>query len=208
MISIQLGRDNTGEYLGEAFIWLPHTQCYVGVFARFAGIDSCYSGYYNPAKYADMESIVMKEYKYSIDLPHPVAKVWAIMQDYDQWPEFAKPMVTGIEVVNAGDDTGNGLVRHVNYRLPFGLRGTSIETVHDVEPGVGYTYTSLKGTVGKIRLDGSGPDETRLHFEEKMKLNWPFSWFEGFIQKFMEKYNRKTMLNMSRWLTEHPDYQC
>ena len=148
----------------------------------------------------------MKEYKYSIDIPHSAARIWAIMQDYDKWPEFAKPMVTGIKVVQPGDEKGNGLIRCVNYKLPLGFRGTSIETVHDIEPGVGYTYTSRKGTVGKIKLQETGPNETRLHFEEKLKLNPPFSWFEGQIQKFMEKYNKKTMLNMSEWLTEHPEY--
>jgi len=149
----------------------------------------------------------MREYKYSIDIPHSAARIWALMQDYDKWPEFAKPMVTGIKVVKPGDETGNGLVRHVNYKLPLGFRGTSIETVHDVEPGAGYTYTTLKGTVGKIKLEKLGPNKTRLHFEEKLKLKRPFSWFEGRIQKFMEKYNKRTMLNMSQWLTEHPEYK-
>ena len=149
----------------------------------------------------------MKEYSYSIDIPHASLRIWAIMQDYDKWCEFAKPMVTGVEVANSGDERGNGLVRKVNYKLPFGLRGTSIETVHDVEPGIGYTYTSLKGTVGKVKLEQLDTNKTRLHFEEKLKLRWPFSWFEGRIQKFMEKYNKKTMFNMSKWLTEHPEYK-
>jgi hypothetical protein len=149
----------------------------------------------------------MKRYKYSIDLHHPMARIWTLMQDYDKWPEFAKPMVTGIKVVKPGDEKGNGLVRRVHYKLPLGFRGTSTETVHDIEPGVGYTYTSLKGTVGKVKLEKLGPNKTRLHFEEKLKLNPPFSWFEGRIQKFMEKYNKKTMLNMSKWLTEHPKYK-
>ena len=148
----------------------------------------------------------MREYEYSIDMPHSAELIWAIMNDYDKWPEFAKPMVTGIEVVNPGDEKGNGLVRRVNYKLPLGLRGTSIETVHDVEPGVGYTYTAHGGTVGKIKLEKLGPNSTRLHFEEKIKLKRPYSWFEGIIQKFIEKFNRKTMLNMSQWLTDHPEY--
>ena len=150
----------------------------------------------------------MKEYEYSIDIPHSAARIWAIMQDYDKWPEFAKPMVTGIKVVEPGDEKGNDLIRHVNYKLPLGLRGTSIERVHDVEPGVGYTYTSLKGTVGTIKLERITSNETRLYFKEKLKLRWPFSWFEGSIQKFMEKYNKKTMLNMSKWLTEHTEYKA
>jgi hypothetical protein len=148
----------------------------------------------------------MKEYGYSIDLPHSADRIWALIQDYDKWPEFAKPMVTGIEIVNKGDENGNGLIRRVNYKLPLGFKGTSIETISDLEPGVGYTYTSLKGTIGKIKLEPIWENNTRLHFEEKLKLRPPFSWFEGRLQKFMEKYNRKTMLHMGEWLTEHPEY--
>lgn len=148
----------------------------------------------------------MKQYGYSIDLPHSAARIWAIMQDYEKWPDFAKPMVTGIEIVKNGDEIGNGLIRRVNYKLPLGFRGTSIETISDIEPGAGYTYTSLKGTVGKIKLEKIGQNQTRLHFEEELRLKPPFSWFEGIIRKFMEKYNKKTMLNMSKWLSEHPEF--
>ncbi|UCC59566.1 MAG: SRPBCC family protein [Dehalococcoidia bacterium] len=148
----------------------------------------------------------MKEYAYSVDIPHPAERVWTLMNDYDRWPEFAKPMVTGISIAEPGDETGNGLIRHVRFKLPLGIQGTSIETVHDVEPGVGYTYTTQSRTVGKLRLEKLGPDSTRLHFEEKVKLNWPFSWFECRLAKFIANYNRKTMLNMSQWLTDHPEY--
>jgi hypothetical protein len=148
----------------------------------------------------------MKEYSCSIDFPHSADRIWTLMQDYDRWPEFAKSMVTGIEIVNKGDGNGNDLVRRANHKLPLGLKGTSIETLGDLEPGAGYTYTSLKGTVGRIKLEPIGENNTSLHFEEKLKLKPPFSWFEGRLQKFMEKYNRKTMLNMGEWLTEHPEY--
>lgn len=39
------------------------------------------------------------------------------MNDYDKWPEFAKPMVTGVKIVKPGDEKGNGLVRRVTNRL-------------------------------------------------------------------------------------------
>jgi hypothetical protein len=148
----------------------------------------------------------MHEYAYSIDLPHSAERVWTLMQDYDKWPDFAKPMVTGIEVTTPGDAIGNGLVRRVNYRLPLGLKGKSIETIQDLTPGVGYTYVTDGGTVGTLRLEKLGPDSTRLHFHEKVDFKPPFGWFEGRITKFIEKYNRKTMLNMSQWLTDHPAY--
>ena len=109
----------------------------------------------------------MKEYEYSIDIPHSAERIWTLMNDYDRWPDFAKPMVTGINIDKPGDEKGNGLVRHVNFKLPLGLKGTSIETVHDVEPGVGYTYTTQTGTVGKLRLEKLDPDNTRLHLKKE-----------------------------------------
>jgi hypothetical protein len=148
----------------------------------------------------------MAEYEYSIDMPHSMERLWAAMNDYDKWPEFAKPMVTGIDVADPGDETGNGLVRHVKYKLPFGLRGKSVETVHNVVPGVGYTYTTASGTVGKLRIERLGPDSARMHFHELVKLRWPLSLFEGLLAKFIAAQNRKTMLNMSRWLADHPEY--
>ena len=151
----------------------------------------------------------MKEYQYSIDMPHSAQRVWALMNDYDKWPEFAKPMVTGVNVAKKGDEKGNGLVREVKYKLPLGFSGRSRETISDVEPGVGYTYSDNNatiGTVGKLRLEKLGPNSTRLHFEERIQLKWPLGLFGGRIQKFIAQYNRKTMLNMSKWLTEHPEY--
>ena len=151
----------------------------------------------------------MKEYQYSIDMPHSAQRVWALMNDYDKWPEFAKPMVTGVNVAKQGDEKGNGLVREVKYKLPLGISGRSRETISDVEPGVGYTYSDNNatiGTVGKLRLEKLGPNSTRLHFEERIQLKWPLGLFEGRLQKFIAQLNRKTMLNMSKWLTEHPEY--
>jgi hypothetical protein len=151
----------------------------------------------------------MKEYQYSIDMPHSAQRVWALMNDYDKWVEFAKPMVTGVNVAKQGDEKGNGLVREVKYKLPLGISGRSRETISDVEPGVGYTYSDNNatiGTVGKLRLEKLGPNSTRLHFEERIQLKWPLGLFEGRLQKFIAQLNRKTMLNMSKWLTEHPEY--
>ena len=74
----------------------------------------------------------MREYGYSLDLPHSAGRVWAIMQDYDRWHLFAGPMVTGIRVLEHGDKDGNGLVRCVNYKLPLGFKGESIETISQI----------------------------------------------------------------------------
>ena len=41
---------------------------------------------------------VMIEHRYHLDLPHERRRVWALMNDYPRWVEFA-PMVLAVEVV-------------------------------------------------------------------------------------------------------------
>ena len=75
----------------------------------------------------------MREHRYSLDLPHSPARLWALMQDYPRWTEYA-PMVVRVEVLHPGDRGGNGLLRRVVYRLPFGRVGSALELVTEVEP--------------------------------------------------------------------------
>jgi len=134
------------------------------------------------------------------------------MQDYDRWTEYA-PMVIRVEVVEPGDVTGNGLLRHVTYRLPFGRRGVARERVSEVVPERGYTYTMLSATpgndqTGRLRLEPLGPNRTRLHFEERHHLgSWPWRWLEGPIYRFINRENEASMRRLSEWLTEHPEYR-
>ena len=47
------------------------------------------------------------EHQWAIELPHSPERLWALMQDYDSWPEYA-PMVIAVEVLHPGDESGNG----------------------------------------------------------------------------------------------------
>lgn len=154
----------------------------------------------------------MREHRYTLDLPHAPERVWALMQDYDRWSEYA-PMVIEVQVVHPGDAAGNGLLRRVIYRLPFGRRGSALELVTDVEPARGYTYTMLSrepgnDQTGRLRLEPHGANRTRLHFEERYRLtSIPWKWFEGAIYRFINKQNEESMRALSRWLTDHPEYR-
>jgi ribosome-associated toxin RatA of RatAB toxin-antitoxin module len=153
----------------------------------------------------------MREHRYHLDLPHSAARIWALMQDYDRWTEYA-PMVLAVEVVHPGDGQGNGLLRRVVYQLPFGRRGAALELVTDVEPERGYTYRMLShgpgnDQTGRLRLEPLGPDRTRLHFEERYHLSsWPWRWLEGPIYRFINRKNEESMRQLSQWLEEHPEY--
>jgi hypothetical protein len=155
----------------------------------------------------------VREHRYHLDLPHPPARVWALMQDYARWTEYA-PMVVGVEVVHPGDAGGNGLLRRVIYRLPFGRRGSALELVTGVEPGRGYTYTMLSrepgnDQTGRVRLEPLPGGGTRLHFEERYHLTRaPWRWLEGPIYRFINRQNERSMRALSDWLTRHPEYRA
>ena len=154
----------------------------------------------------------MREHRYTLDLPHSPERLWALMQDYPRWTEYA-PMVLEVQVVHPGDAHGNGLLRRVIYRLPFGRRGAALELVTEVEPARGYTYTMLSrepgnDQTGRVRLEPLGPGKTRLHFEERYQLTaWPWRLFEGPIYRFINKKNEESMRALSQWLSDHPEYR-
>ncbi len=154
----------------------------------------------------------MREHRDLVALPHSAERVWALMQDYDNWSQYA-PMVIRVDVLHPGDDAGNGLLRRVVYQLPLGRRGSALELVTDVEEARGYTYTMISRTpgndqTGRVRLEPLGPNQTRLHFEERYNLvGIPWRWFEGPIYRFINRKNEESMRRLSEWLTRHPEYR-
>ena len=153
------------------------------------------------------------EHRWSMDLPHSPERLWALMQDYDRWTEYA-PMVLEVQVLHPGDAHGNGLLRRVIYQMPFGQRGSALELVTDVEHARGYNYTMIgampgNDQTGKLRLERLGPQQTRLHFEERYNLTtFPWRLFEKQIYAFINRKNEESMLSMSSWLSANPQYRA
>lgn len=154
----------------------------------------------------------MREHRYSFEIPHSAERVWALFQDYDRWTEYA-PMVVAVDVLWPGDEGGNGLLRRVIYKLPFGRRGSALELVSDVVPARGYTFTMInrapgQDQTGRVSLEPIGPNRTRFSFEERYHLaTAPWKWFEGPIYRFVNRQNEASMRAASRWLSEHPEYR-
>jgi ribosome-associated toxin RatA of RatAB toxin-antitoxin module len=154
----------------------------------------------------------VREHRYSLDMPHSAERLWALFQDYGSWTKYA-PMVIDVEVVHPGDAHGNGLLRRVIYKLPFGRKGAALELVTEVAKNRGYTFTMLSSKpgndqTGKVRLEPLGPNQTRFHFEERYNLtSIPWKWFEGWIYGFINKKNEETMRAASQYLTDHPEYR-
>ncbi len=154
----------------------------------------------------------MREHRYTMELPHAAARVWALMQDYPRWTEYA-PMVIEVQVLHPGDEHTNGLLRRVIYKMPLGRRGSALELVTDVTPERGYTYTMISSDpgndqTGAVRLEPDGPNRTLLHFEERYNLTKaPYRWFEGPIYRFINKQNEASMRRLSEYLSAHPEYR-
>jgi hypothetical protein len=150
----------------------------------------------------------VREHHFDIELPHAPARLWALFQSYDLWKEFA-PSVVDVEIIHAGDDDGNGLLRKVVYPLPFGARGESYELVTNVCENEGYDYRMLRtGLSGSLTLERVGPNRTRLTFRERFGLprRW-MRWLEGPIYRFINKKNEESMRGASTWLERHPEFR-
>ena len=93
----------------------------------------------------------MQEHRYSVELPHSPERLWATMQDYDRWTDYA-PMVVRVDVLHPGDGRGNGLLRRVIYKMPLGRRGSALELVTEVEPARGYRFLMINREPGNARI--------------------------------------------------------
>ncbi len=108
----------------------------------------------------------MREHRYSFEMPHSAARIWALFQDYERWADFA-PVVKRVDVLWPGDEHHNGRLRRVIYPMPLGREGSALELVTDVEPERGYTYTMIStkagnDQIGHVRLEPLGPNRTRI----------------------------------------------
>jgi hypothetical protein len=154
----------------------------------------------------------MREHRYSFEMPHSAARIWALFQDYDRWTDYAL-MVRRVEVLFPGDVHHNGRLRRVIFKMPFGREGSALELVTDVEPERGYTYTMISARpgndqIGHVRLEPLGVNRARFEFDETYNLtSWPWRWFEGPIYRFINKNNEDSMRRASQWLSDHPDYR-
>jgi len=154
----------------------------------------------------------VREHRYSFEMPHSAARIWALFQDYDRWTDYA-PMVKRVDVLYPGDDDHNGRLRRVIFKMPFGREGSALELVTAVEPERGYTYTMISRTpgndqVGHVRLEPLGPNRTRFSFDERYNLTGiPWKWFEGPIYRFINRQNEDSMRRASAYLTAHPEFR-
>ena len=154
----------------------------------------------------------MREHRYSFEMPHAAARIWALFQDYDRWPDYA-PMVKRVDVLWPGDERpqrpaaagdlpdaaraeGLGARARERRRARAGLH------VHDdlVEAG------QRPDRPHPPRAARPEPHPLRVR-RALQPESAPFKWFEGQIYGFINKKNEESMRRASAWLTEHPEYR-
>ena len=151
----------------------------------------------------------MRHHTFETEMPFAAARIWALVQRYDLWKEYA-PAVLDVAIVYPGDAGGNGLLRKVIYPLPFGRRGQSYELVTNVRPERGYDYLMLSsGLSGSMSLEPLGPNQTRLRFREAFHMTTPvLRFFEGPIYRFINKKNEESIHGAVAWLAAHPEFRA
>jgi hypothetical protein len=105
-----------------------------------------------------------------------------------------------IEIYHPGDEAGNGLVRHCDFRVPryllSGGRAQSWEWITEAQPPVSWRYDAVGKPLwskasGWTRLEDLGDGRTRVHFRETYEAFNPVmrALLEKRVHDFISKGN-------------------
>ena len=146
----------------------------------------------------------MQDHRYSFEVEATPEEVWRALH-----PRFRKGQViehgsVRIEILHAGDEHGDGLVRHCHFAVPryllSGGRARSWEWVTDVVPNETARYDAIGKPLwskaqGWHRLEDLGDGRTRVHFRETYHVFNPVLrvLLERRVHRFISKDNDKLM---------------
>jgi hypothetical protein len=115
----------------------------------------------------------VQEHSYSVEVEGSPDEVWSLF-----WGQRSGTRTRGdvtIEILQPGDERGEGLVRHCRFPVPrwllSGGQGVSWEWLSEVQPPVSWRYDAVGKPLwskasGFTRLEDLGEGRTRLHFRE------------------------------------------
>jgi hypothetical protein len=133
------------------------------------------------------------------------------------WDVFWGRMRTGvetdsvkIEIYHPGDENGNGLVRHCDFRVPKYLlskgKGQSWEWITEAKRPVSWRYDAIGKPLwsrasGWTRLEELGGGKTRVSFRETYEAFNPVmkALLEKRVHHFISKDNDKLIEQMVVW---------
>ena len=146
----------------------------------------------------------MQDHRYSFEVEATPEEVWRALH-----PRFRKGQViehgsVRIEILHAGDEHGDGLVRHCHFAVPryllSGGRAKSWEWVTEVLPNESARYDAVGKPLwskaqGWHRLEDLGDGRTRVHFRETYHVFNPVLrvLLERRVHRFISRDNDRLM---------------
>ncbi|MGI8755505.1 MAG: polyketide cyclase / dehydrase and lipid transport family protein [Acidimicrobiales bacterium] len=152
----------------------------------------------------------MQRREFSFEIDAPRRDIWSILHPrLKPDPDGARRVLEGggvrIEIMNLGDEHGEGLVRTCTYRMPrwvlSGGVGRSWECVTEVRPDkFSSTYEAIARhpwafASGRHRLDDLGAGRTKVCFGETYELASPVMrpLVESRLHAFITRDNEQVM---------------
>lgn len=149
----------------------------------------------------------MKEHRYSFEVDATPEEIWAVLHPKVRArPDGERRVIehgdVRIEVVNEGDENGQGLVRTCTFRVPklllSGGVGRSWECVVEVRPNEFSRYEAVgkplwSKATGFHRVEALGDGRSRVEFGETYHAFNPVLrvLLEGYVHRFISKDNDK-----------------
>ena len=151
----------------------------------------------------------MKQHRFSFEVDATPEEIWAVLHPrIKPGAREARRVIehgdVRIEIVNAGDEKGEGLVRRCTVRVPklllSGGVGRSWECVVEVRPNEFSRYEAVgkplwSEATGYHRVEPIGDGRSRVEFGETYHAFNPVLRFflEGYVHRFISKDNDKTV---------------
>jgi hypothetical protein len=147
----------------------------------------------------------VQEHSYSVEVEGSPDEVWSLF-----WGQRSGTRTRGdvtIEILQPGDERGEGLVRHCRFPVPrwllSGGQGVSWEWLSEVQPPVSWRYDAVGKPLwskasGFTRLEDLGEGRTRLHFRETYHAFNPVLrlLFEARVHRAISRSNDQTLASM------------
>jgi hypothetical protein len=144
----------------------------------------------------------MQEHSFSFEVEGTPQEVWALF-----WGRRQRVIEHGdvrIEYLHWGDETGEGRIRHCEFRVPRYLLsngvGRSWEWLTEVKPYESWRYDAIgkplwSRATGRTRLEDLGDGRTRVHFRETYEAFNPLlrALLERRVHRFISRDNDRVM---------------
>ena len=139
----------------------------------------------------------VQHHRYSLDVNAPPEEVWELF--WYRGPDRPQGKIGRIDILHAGDEVGEGLVRHCTFPVPkfllSGGVGRSWEWLTQVRPYESWRYDAIgkplwSKAVGHTRLEDLGDGRTRIHFSESYECFNPWMRRVGLEKYVHEKISK------------------